>query len=450
MATPPKPFPLFDTYKRFLTLNHLNLSAEFPVVRNYLSGFAQELRAVEGYQVVRSFLKSYQGNETTFVSYRTHAERLLLWSLLIRKKPILELRRVDAEAFMEFCLNPHPSWVGPVVKSRFNRIGGRVAKDTDTYELNAAWRPFNFPTKKGASPDVEDAAVERKYKPSQGTTAQIFAVCGSFFEHAIHEGYSEANPFRAIKQKSTYKQRYIKDDDARSLTPLQWDYVIETAEMLADEFKPPAGVGAEMMDKESLQQWAFHERNLFIISTLFSMYLRISDLVGRPNWEPSMGDFRLDPRGYWFFHVVGKGNKAAKISVRNEYMTTYMARYRTHLGLSPMPVPGETTPLLYALHGRAGLSDRQVRLLVQEVFDRALARMQADNWIEAEVAKLREASLHWLRHTSATFDAPLRDMKDLQADLRHESMQTTQDVYYNSLDDQRARSVMDLPVRRKD
>lgn len=74
--------------------------------------------------------------------------------------------------------------------------------------------------------------------------------------------------------------------------------------------------------------------------------------------------------------------------------------------------------------------------------------MKEDHWIEAEVSKLREASLHWLRHTSATFDAPLRDMKDLQADLRHESMQTTQDVYYNSLDDQRAQSVMNLPVRR--
>jgi site-specific recombinase XerD len=448
MATPPKPFPLFDTFKRFQTLNHLNLSAELPAVLDYLNGFPPELRAVEGYQVVRSFLKSYQGNETTFVSYRTHSERLLLWALLIRKKPILDLRRVDAEAFMEFCLNPPPSWVGPVVKSRFNRIGGRKAKDSDTYEVNAAWRPFNFPPVKGASTEGDEGALERKYKPSQGTTAQIFAVCGSFFEHAIDEGYCESNPIRAIKQKSNFKQRYVKDDDARTLTPLQWDYVIETAVMMADQHKPAPGVAPEAMDDESRKLWVYHERNLFIIATLFSMYLRISDLVGRPGWEPSMGDFRLDPRGYWFFHVVGKGNKAAKISVRNDYMTTYMARYRMHLGLSPMPAPGETRPLLYALHGRAGLSDRQVRLLVQGVFDRALERMKEDHWIEAEISKLREASLHWLRHTSATFDAPLRDMKDLQADLRHESMQTTQDVYYNSLDDQRAQSVMNLPVRR--
>lgn len=64
--------------------------------------------------------------------------------------------------------------------------------------------------------------------------------------------------------------------------------------------------------------------------------------------------------------------------------------------------------------------------------------MAAEGWSDDEVDQLRSVSLHWLRHTSATFDAPLRDMKDLQADLRHNSLSTTQNTYYNSLDEQRA------------
>ena len=52
-----------------------------------------------------------------------------------------------------------------------------------------------------------------------------------------------------------------------------------------------------------------------------------------------------------------------------------------------------------------------------------------------------------LRHTSATFDAPHRDMKDLQADLRHNSLSTTQNTYYNSLDEQRAHSVKHLRIK---
>jgi integrase len=57
--------------------------------------------------------------------------------------------------------------------------------------------------------------------------------------------------------------------------------------------------------------------------------------------------------------------------------------------------------------------------------------------------------LHWLRHTSATFDAPHRDMKDLQVDLRHNSLSTTQNVYYNSEDEKRAYSAKRLPMKER-
>ncbi len=240
----------------------------------------------------------------------------------------------------------------------------------------------------------------------KGSVAQVFAVCGSFFQHAMDEGLTEANPFRAIKQKSIYKQRNTLDVASRSLTELQWSFVIDTAELMADD--DPA-----------------HERTLFVVATLFAMYLRVSDLIGRDNWRPIMGDLRRDTTGNWWFHVIGKGNKAAKISVRDEYVERYLVRYRHFLMLSPLPSPQEQTPLISTLKGRGGLSDRHVWSLLQLVFDRALQRMQSEGWSEDEIDQLRSALLHWLRHTAATFDAPLRDMKDLQADLRHNSLSTT-------------------------
>lgn len=155
-----------------------------------------------------------------------------------------------------------------------------------------------------------------------------------------------------------------------------------------------------------------HERMLFVVATLFAMYLRVSDLVGRANWRPTMGDLRRDTMGNWWFHVVGKGNKAAKISVRDEYIENYLVRYRQSLQLSPLPSPQEKTPLIATLKGRGGLSDRHVRSLLQTVFDRALQRMQSEGWSEDEIDQLRSASLHWLRHTAATFDAPMRRCAD--------------------------------------
>lgn len=429
---PQHPQPLFETFDRFHELNFLHLNGELPVVRGFLDGCADKLQAVEGYRAVRGFLKSYAGNEATFNSYRTHVERLLLWSLLVAGKPLVELRRRDAEAFMEFCLNPPADWIGHVVKSRFLRVGGRKKLGSDSYVVNAQWRPFSHRVAKRERKIAEEAVTtlpSRPYRMSQGSVAQVFAVCGSFFQYAIDEGLTEVNPFRAVKQKSIYKQRNTLDVASRSLTPLQWSYVIETAEQMA---------AADPV----------HERTLFIVATLFSMYLRVSDLVGRDNWTPTMGDIRRDSMGNWWFHVVGKGNKAAKISIRDDYIQNYLVRYRRHLQLSPLPSVHEKTPLISTLKGRGGLSDRHIRLLLQEVFDVTLARMAREGWSDDEIDQLRSASLHWLRHTSATFDAPLRDMKDLQADLRHNSLSTTQNTYYNTLDEQRAHSVKSLPVRR--
>jgi site-specific recombinase XerD len=426
------PQPLFDTFECFHELNFLQLRNERPSVQHYLKSFEESCRAVDSYLVVRSFLKSYAGNQSTFNSFRTHIERLLLWALIVAGKPLLDLRRSDAEQFMEFCLSPPSTWIGPMVKSRFMRLGGRKRLESDEYVVNPDWRPFSNTVSKRerklASETMSDLSLPT-YRMAQGSVAQVFAVCGSFFQHAMDEGFTEANPFRAIKQKSVYKQRNTLDVASRSLTELQWSFVIETAEQMASE------------DTR-------HERTLFVVATLFAMYLRVSDLVGRDNWRPTMGDLRRDTMGNWWFHVVGKGNKAAKISVRDEYIEHYLVRYRQSLQLSPLPSPQEKTPLIATLKGRGGLSDRHIRSLLQAVFDRALQRMQTENWSEDEIDQLRSASLHWLRHTAATFDAPLRDMKDLQADLRHNSLNTTQNTYYNSLDEQRASSVKGLKMKR--
>ncbi|WP_090276339.1 tyrosine-type recombinase/integrase [Halopseudomonas litoralis] len=425
-----QPVPLFDTYKNFQFLTRHNLDGELSAVLDAFERFSNPTEAMDGYSVVKLFLKSYAANQATFNSYRTHVERLLLWSLLVCKKPILHLRRQDAEAFLEFCLNPPDNWVGPVTKARFVRIGGRKKADSDTFVINVDWRPFNYTVSKATRKlaDETDSAMPeiQAYQMSQTTIAQVFTVCGSFYQFCIDEDYTDANPFRAVKQKSRYKQSVVSQVTSRSLTQLQWEFVIETAEHMAD------------------QEPEFHERTLFILTTLFSMYLRVSDLTGRDNWQPTMGSFKKAGDNWWF-HVVGKGNKAAKVSVRDSYLP-YLVRYRTSLGLTDLPYPGEQTPLLSSLDGRTGLSGRRIRELIQMVFDAACARMIAEG-LHEDCDALRAASLHWLRHTSATLDAPFRDMKDLQADLRHESLSTTQDSYYDSLDDQRASSIKAIPIK---
>lgn len=419
-----KPFPLFDTYGEFLELNFQQLSKERQVVRDYLLAFPPELQAVESYLAVRGFLKSHADSAATFDSYRTQVEKMLLWALLIACKPLLEMRRHDAENFIEFCFEPPRDWISPVIQRRFIRVD-------ETYIVNPNWRPFTISVPKSdrALHNCSDRE-SRPYRISKASVAQLFAVCSSFFQNSIDEGLSDANPFRTIKQKLVYKQPTSVDVVGRSFTPLQWNYVLETAEQMAAE-KPE-----------------IHERTLFILATLFAMYLRVSDLAGHEKWKPTMGDFRRDASGNWWLYVLGSGNNETKISVRDEYVEVYLTRYRRYIGLPSLPSPYETHPMLTTLSGRAGLTSRRISQLLQAVFDRSAERMIKEGWDNYDVDHLRSASLYWLRHTSATIDAPHREMKDLQADLRHSWLSTTQSTYYNTLDEQRVHSIKTLPIKK--
>lgn len=280
-----RPLPIFESHDRFLALNQYNLSQEQPAVKEFLSAFGEILQPVESYFAARSFLRSYEGNAATFNSYRTHVERLLLWCLLIGKKPLLEMTRQDGERFMEFCISPPSDWIGPVVKARWKRIGGRVAQDTDTWSMNPEWRPFFYTSTKREIKLAQERNIkvaQKPYKMAQDTIAQVFAVCGSFFQFAADEGLStRANPIRAIKQKSKYKQRVTSINRSKALSELQWSFVLETARLMADA-EPHR-----------------HERTLFIVATLYSMYLRVSDLAGRDGWDPAMNSFIKDTNGNW-------------------------------------------------------------------------------------------------------------------------------------------------------
>ncbi|WP_259473804.1 tyrosine-type recombinase/integrase [Pseudomonas syringae] len=322
--------------------------------------------------------------------------------MLVKRKPFSQLKRQDAEDYLEFCRNPPSDWIGPIVRGRFVSSSHTESTWGDLVMPNEKWRPFSLKSSKAAHREKEccdqplEMAVHASYRASQGTINQVYSISSRFFEHLVEDGAVAANPFRMIKKKGQNRSTPQEEGAHRALTPLQWDYVLETAEQMA------------------LVEPDRHERTLFILATLFAMYLRVSDIVGRPNWQPAMGDFRQDEEGNWWYHVIGKGNKAGKVAVRDEYITKYLKRYRRFVGLPELPQWEEKTPLLKTLRGRSGLSGRQVRALLQAVFDNALSRMRDEGRDEHELISLKAASAHWLRHTAATFDAPLRSAKDLR------------------------------------
>lgn len=408
-ATPPR--PLFDSAEALLG-EQADYRAERPELVAYLASFPSEINVETDLRYARRFLKSYSASPSTFKNYRGYIERLILWSWIMEGKSVMDLVRTDAESFMAFNASPPAAWVGEAALRRFTKKNGKLA-------FNPHWRPFGTKIakaerKRAIEQDLKPAAAK---KPAQGSTQLIYSVCCSFYDFLLQDGVDIANAFKSIK--SPTKREVKLKRRPKTLTKLQWDYLVGEAETMANE------------DPK-------HERTLFIVVALFAMYLRVGDLAGRGNWEPTMGSF--EKRGEsWWFDVVGKGNKERDITVKDDFIP-YLKRYRESRGLSPLPTKGEETPLLATLTGRGGLTARQIRNIVQPVFDRARERMIAEERSEDECHELMEVTLHWLRHTGATFDAKHRDPKHLQMDLGHESLSTTQDIYFNSINEERAAS----------
>lgn len=376
--------PLFDN------LNHLSRNQDNVTFDNpeWRSDF---LRMLE-------FLKSYCGSQGTFNSYRREAERLLQWCWHVRQTTLRSLKRDDIEQFIRFCQNPPRSWIGSKKVPRF------VDKD-GLRQPNPDWRPFvtsisKMARKQGSQPDAASFAL------SQGAIQEIFAILSTCFNFLIAEEYMLSNPVALIRQKSKFVRKRQQSAPVRRLSLVQWEAVLQAAETLANE-NP-----------------GLHERTRFILSLLFGMYLRISELAASERWIPTMNDFARDSNGCWWFTTVGKGNKERQVAV-SDSMLASLSRWRLFLGLTALPSPADNSPLIPRMRGNGPMSDTApLRRLVQHCFDLGADYLRRNNQIE-EADNLGAATVHWLRHTGISEDVRSRPREHVRDDAGHSSSATT-------------------------
>lgn len=137
-------------------------------------------------------------------------------------------------------------------------------------------------------------------------------------------------------------------------------------------------------------------RTLFIMSSLYSMYLRISELVACDRWIPKMNDLARDGNNHWWFTTVGKGSKERQVAVSETLLKT-LKRWRIHLNIFPLPSPADHSPLLPRTKGNGPIkSANYIRKIVQYCFD--------------------EATVHWLRHTCISDDVKIRPREHVRDD----------------------------------
>ncbi len=356
-----KPTPILDKLED-TTVNKLTVSSK---------------SSKNDFSTALGFLTQYNGNQATFKAYRREVERLLQWAWLIAKKSILELKRQDIQDYIAFCLDPPKSWIGTKCVPRFIERGG-------SRKPNPHWRPFVATVtkqehKQGVKPD------KYKYKLSQKSIREIFTILSSFYNFLVLEDKIPTNPVALVKQKSKYLQKRQQQSPVMRLTDIQWKTCIETVKNMADD------------NPEK------HERTLFIISALYLLYLRISELVASDRWIPMMKHFHRQSDGSWWFKVVGKGNKLRDIAVSDD-MLAALKRYREKLNLKPLRSPNEKRVLLPKEKGQGAMTDsRHVRRLIQHCFDKTIDHLR-EKKLFSEADAMESVTVHWLRHTGISDD----------------------------------------------
>ena len=421
------PTPVFDTLEEVIDQYKIIYDHEKPhhVISQWLTHCFANTKttvpsfATKDYQMAINFLYSYRGSADTFGAYRRDLERLLQWSWFVREQSFLNHKREDIESFIEFCLKPPKRWISLKKASRFKKNKGDKVP-------NPEWRPFEAHVSKkdhkaGIEPD------KNRYKCSQAALKVMFGILSSFYNYLLQEQAVQANPFTLIRQKSKFLQKEAKSHVIRRLSNEQWETVIN-------------------ITKDKAAQNPSHERTVFILSCLYGMYLRISELVASPRWVPTMGDFFKDAEGHWWFKTIGKGNKARQIAVSDAMLTALQYYRENYLKLSPLPSLDEKTPLIPHLGnpGKPITSDGPIRYLVQGCFDEAAEFLESEEKQE-EAIGLRVATVHWLRHTGISEDVKRRPREHVRDDAGHSSGAIT-DRYIDVELRERANSAKDKMI----
>lgn len=403
----PLPVPLYPTFDELYNFEF----SDYPQLQNFLNNSGQPW-AITLWEWGKSFL-AYTGrnkSEHTYERFRNEVEKFLLWSILIKARPIDELRKSDILEYADFCWKPDINWIGTSSQERFKNENGY-------FVANKLWKPFKVQAPKS---QVNKDIDKKKYRPSQQTLKSTFTGVIVFYNYLMGEEFCYGNPAQIAKKDCRHFINDAQVKEVKRLSSEQWQYLLETATDMANS--DPS-----------------YERSLFVIAALKTLFLRVSELSERNNWSPVMGHFWQDEDNNWWLKVFGKGRKLRDTTVPTGFLP-FLERYRMSRGLSSLPSSGDNNVLVEKIRGQGGMTSRHLRRLVQQVFNNAYSKMKQTVG-ENKATKLKEATTHWLRHTGASMEIERgRSLKDLSEDLGHASMATTDTVYVQSENKIRAES----------
>ncbi len=352
--------------------------------------YSRKLAAADDRAAIEAWLASLGPRPHTVRSYRTQAERFLLWMIFEKGKALSSATTEDCISYRGFldALDGNQLWYWKLPREKW--IGER-----STPRWSEDWRPFA-----GAlSPSSQKLAI-----------TILTALC----EWLMRQRYLETNPWDGVPPAHNVVSKLRAD---HALTRHQWQTLIASCNLVP-------------LDEA-------YYRLRFVLLLAYGMGLRLSELVAakvaarsETPGKANSGLKRAQGADNWDLEVIGKGNKPRSVPVPDAVMGA-LADYfeRRGLGRDPDAWP-EHTPLIttlgeglqYVQPERKALSDSALFRMLRTHFQRTAREMES----AADAGHLIRASTHWLRHTHATHALEAgAAIEEVQENLGHSSPATT-------------------------
>lgn len=319
-------------------------------------------------RAIFAWLDARSNSAHTRRAYRREAERLLLWALAEKGKPLSALDSAEcAEYIGTFLPNPQPAarWVA-------THRGERCF---------SGWRPFAGP--------LSDRSRET-------ARSIVSAMC----EWLVGEGYLAVNPFAELARVTTPP---VFESATRTLDPAQWMCVLQSVERT---------------------EYSFSEhRDQLALLLAYATGLRRAELAAATTDALSVGRLSGVEGAVWRL-AVNQGQSAARTVLLPPVVVETLKENLALRGLgNPLDCP-EGTPILAQARGGHALTPDGIGKVFKSIFSNAAAFMESR--APGSGRHLKNASTHWLRHTHSTHALGHgAELREVSAGLGHADVYTT-------------------------
>lgn len=313
------------------------------------------------------WLNEYANTNYTYVKYRVVVLRFYLW-LKYHRLTLRSINRKHLQAYIDFIQNPDKTWVGK--RRRFD---------------HPDWRPFRKPL-------------------TYSATKHNIQIIRQLFSYLHNTAYLELN----------HCKRHFNIPSSSYLS-LAFDHYLTRKELnLIGNY-----IGS--LPDNTAARYIFKIRSRWIFQIMLFTGCRRSEIS-----NATMDDFVLIKNKLWL-RVNGKGSKYGIVPIPT-HLELRLNNYRAIYRLPPIRErrqPEYHIPLVIKSHSGQQYTSVTHGYIwhVVKLIGNELAEAMPNEVLRS---RMRRISPHWLRHTCATMQINAGiDIRVVQANLRHSSIQTT-------------------------